>query len=456
LELTNSKSPNFHSKLYICAMHYKEQEEIIAGYKERIQKFQVQLKENQSLSTRYSYSRLAIFIFAIPLIYFLTRIGSLAVIAGVLVSIILFVQAVIRQQRYEKLVQQFKNLIDINENEIKTISSFQNDYYNGEHFEQAHHFYTDDLDIFGPNSLYGLINRAKTFNGVEYLNRLFLELPSKTFLLGRQNAIKELEGKLDWRQDFANSLYNIEGGHSRNLASEIDEELQVDLSFSQNPMLVTYGKILPFLWLVVIGLCFVNFDIAKSIAAVIFVVNLLLTLRKGSETTNVQNHLSKASIMLRSYRDALEVIFSEKWSSEMLETEVKIFKSLSEKTSSVQILQELQNIIEHLDYRLNLIPAIVLNGLVLWDFRVLNRLSTWKNEHEGKLNDLFEFIGKMEGLSSLAAFAFNHPNYCYPEIHEDYFHLKASDIKHPLIPASENVGNDFSIVNGSHLNIVTG
>ncbi|GLR17102.1 DNA mismatch repair protein MutS [Portibacter lacus] len=388
--------------------------------------------------------------------YFLAQLNVYAVIIGLVIAIIFFVQAVIRQQKYDKLVRKSEHLIWINENEISTIETFDNGYYDGEKFEQPHHLYTDDLDIFGANSMYSLINRAKTFNGIHYLSQLFLTLPTKKEIADRQSAILELEQKLDWRQDFANTLFEFVNGEKRDFAKEIDAELQLELNFVQGKVLNLYRKALPIIWLAVATLYFINIDIANIFASVFFMFNLVLTFRKVKETTHVQGRLSNASIMLRSYGDALDTIFSEQWTSPLLKTQVEKFKVSAEKDSSTKVLKQLQQIIEQLDYRLNFIPAIILNGMFLWDFRVLYKLVGWKEEHAGKLNELFEFVGEMEAFSGLANWSYNHPHYTMPTIEEEYFSLAAIDIKHPLIPSEENVGNDFSIQKGEYLNIVTG
>jgi len=397
-----------------------------------------------------------VFILAIPIVYLLIQLGTLLTIIGVIILIILFVQAVIRQQRYDKLVRWSQNHIDINQNEIDNLLTFQNIYSDGAQFKEAHHVYADDLDVFGPNSLFALINRCNTFDGVSYLRNAFLRKPSIREVKDRQDGIQELEAKLDWRQEFANALFAIDGGYKRNLANEIDEELDVDLSFVETSWLRYYLLVLPFLWIGIIVLYFLDFDTANTCATILLIVNIILTLRKAKETTSVQNHLSRASIMLRSYKDALEVIFYEEWNSKLLKNMVATYKASSEQNKSVELLSQLQKIIEHLDYRLNFIVTLILNGVLLWDHRVLIRLAKWRDENRGKLKELFEFIGMMEGLSSLGNFAHNHSDYSYPEIEEEYFSLHAKGIRHPLSPINENVDNDFTIRNGNHLSIITG
>ncbi len=437
-------------------MDATSQEEIIQIYHDRIFHFSQELAVNKKRSLHYSLMRLATIIIAIPFIYLATKFGLLAVIASLIIVIIIFVFAVLRQQQYDKKTIENQLLIAINENEIQSILQLKNDYYNGEQFKESHHFYTDDLDIFGNNSIFGLINRSKTFNGTHQLATYFLELPEINSVEERQLAIQELESKLDWRQNFSSSLFNIEGGHQRDLAKEIDEELKIDLSFAKGKFLTIFIKALPYLWMVIFGLYFFDIALANTIAGALFIANLLITMRKSSEVTAVQAHLSYASNMLKSYSEALKIIFSENWNSKLIQQKSEFYKSPDNSNGTVSMLKILSGIIDHLDYRLNFIPAIILNGLFLWDFRVINRLSNWKSIYDGQLIKLFDFIGTMESLNSLASWSYNNPQYVYTKFHEVYFSLEATEIQHPLIPKPINVANNFNIKKSNHLSIITG
>lgn len=437
-------------------MAYESQIDILQYYRDRVSDFEELLVLNKKGSSKYSLTRLAIVIFAIPIIYFLTKIGAIAIALGLIICIVLFVFAVLKQQAFDQKVKECERLIAINGNEIDSIEKFENTYYDGVEFEQAHHLYSDDLDIFGPNSLFGLINRASTFNGVRRLAHYFTSIPVLSELNQRQEAIKELEQKPEWCQEFASSLYEMTDGHKRDLAREIDDELDVDLSFATGNLLLMYQRIVPFLWIGIVVLYFVRIDIANTLASILFVVNLLLVMRNASEVGVIQTHLAQASTMLRSYANAMRTILKEDWKANLIYDKVEALRGQNNSKNTIEMLTSLSKIIEHLDYRLNLIPAIVLNGLVLWDYRVLSRLAKWTRDNDSKLLELFEFVGEIEALSSLATWSHNYPNNNYAICSETYFELHAKAARHPLIPTEENVANDFNIEKGTHLSIITG
>ena len=62
----------------------------------------------------------------------------------------------------------------------------------------------------------------------------------------------------------------------------------------------------------------------------------------------------------------------------------------------------------------------------------------------------------MECLSSLATWSFNHPQYNYPNIHDQYLQIETEGIEHPLIPDNQNVSNDFTLRPADKVSIITG
>src|SRR5690606_15035273 len=108
-------------------------------------------------------------------------------------------------KRYNKVAYQKRQAIflkEINENEILKLENKLSDFPTGQAFINNDHPYVADLDIFGPHSLFQLINRTTTASGNVCLAEWFSQPAYKDVILERQQAIKELAPKLDWRQQF--------------------------------------------------------------------------------------------------------------------------------------------------------------------------------------------------------------------------------------------------------------
>ena len=429
--------------------------QVIENYKTRINKAEVDIDIYQGLSHKYSLIRLAIFILAIPLLYFIIK-TNLIVFSLFLVGVIsLFVWAVVKQQKYDKFLSEKKALKEINENEIDAIHNHQNLYYNGEEYEISNHHYTADLDIFGAHSIFGLINRCRTYYGNQILRSVFLEKPIISELLEKQEAIKELEDETDYRQEIAVKLYSLDGLENYNVAHSINRQMEMDLSFGEGKLLNIYRKSLPLIWIGIIVLYFINYGLANTLASFIFIGNLLLTGNFTKRITEVQGRLSNTSNSLKRYIDVLKSLFDKKWNSTLLKVHAEEFENSSSELP-LKSLSDLSNIINQLDYRLNLLVAIAGNGLFLWDLSVIYKLAKWKKSNTGKIEKIFKHIGFMEAMSSLATWSYNHPTYSYPFISDDYMSIEAKELEHPLIPKSQNVENDFNLEKQDKVVIITG
>jgi hypothetical protein len=101
-------------------------------------------------------------------------------------------------------------LIDINKKEVDILNGQPSTYPRGAEFIDPHHPYSYDLDIFGEGSLFGFLNRTTTSFGKESFAAALLNPDTKT-IRERQEAIKELTGKIDLRQQMqaSGSLHAI-------------------------------------------------------------------------------------------------------------------------------------------------------------------------------------------------------------------------------------------------------
>src|SRR5690606_25790531 len=68
----------------------------------------------------------------------------------------------------------------------------------------------------------------------------------------------------------------------------------------------------------------------------------------------------------------------------------------------------------------------------------------------------FNALFKLEAVSGLGNFVFNHPNYAFPEFLENDFNVEGNKVGHPLIPINQMVSNDFNIKTQNHFIILTG
>ena len=76
--------------------------------------------------------------------------------------------------------------------------------------------------------------------------------------------------------------------------------------------------------------------------------------------------------------------------------------------------------------------------------------------HARHAADWFGALAEVDALCSLGGFAFNHPNYPYPELTDAYFCMDGRGLGHPLIHRDRCVRNDLHIARPPHFVVITG
>ena len=95
------------------------------------------------------------------------------------------------------------NLILINQNEAKALSGDLTAFPPGSSYTDVRHDFSFDVDLFGISSLFQYLNRTVTDYGSEILaNWITNPYELSEYLISRQEAVKELASKINWRQKF--------------------------------------------------------------------------------------------------------------------------------------------------------------------------------------------------------------------------------------------------------------
>ena len=90
------------------------------------------------------------------------------------------------------------------------------------------------------------------------------------------------------------------------------------------------------------------------------------------------------------------------------------------------------------------------------DTRMAIRLEQWNAAYGKTAEAWFDALADFDAYASLGAFAFNHPDYVYPEIADRYFQMEGKALGHPLLHRDVCVRNDIDIRRSPSFLIVTG
>jgi len=344
-------------------------------------------------------------------------------------------------------------ILKINKNEITYLKREKIPFENGIEFNDFHHPYAYDLDIFGDHSLFQNINRTATFIGKKTLaNQLLKLLPNET-ILENQEAINELKSKIDLRQDFL--ALAIVSNDSKNSY----DSLIYWNSFKNNSLskvLVALSVILPTLFFGFLIAYFITSKlILLSYVTYIFIANMIVL---GQSFKRIQSEIAKADNIdkiIKQYSLLVKKIEDETFQSKKL---IDLQQQLIfRKETASKHLNDLSELFSRMDTINNFVTAIVFNGTFLFNLHVLKALLKWKENYSTELEKWIEIIGEFEALNSYANLAYNNQDFVFPEINSEY-KIGFSDLSHPLLNPATRVGNDthfypesFMILTGSNM-----
>lgn len=427
-------------------------QDIIDDYKNRVKLAVAEAEKYKELSNNYSLLRLVVFVLFILAVIIAVKLDTFSIIAIAAVTLVFcFMWLVSRQSEFDKQKAYYQNLKRVNENETQSITDHKNIYPNGQQFADEKHFYTSDLDIFGEASLFQLLNRAATARGNQKLGGWLNAAADKPEILSRQQAIKELAGKIDWKQDMqARLLFAMDEktGHLDALFSH----LQTPIELKGRKWIVPYIKLAPWLLLVlVIGGYF--YHPINTVAIVLAIFNMGLVSSRGSFIAKSSSMADKMGDVLGSYAEAFKRIELEQWEQDRCRNLAGklILDGASKK------IAELAALINKLGYCLNMIVGSILNLFFLWALKQTIAIEDWKRDNQHNLEEAFDIIAEFETMLSLAGLHINYPDWCFPQIAEgEGYTLIVEKLAHPLIYKGIRVANDYSLANAFSIDIITG
>ncbi|MDR3260972.1 MAG: DNA mismatch repair protein MutS [Tannerella sp.] len=315
----------------------------------------------------------------------------------------------------------------------------------------AQHPFSTDLDVFGNQSLFQSVNRTVTHMGKSRLAGWFTQpLTNRADILHRREAVRELASKTPFRQHFYVTGIACE-------KNEKDMQLLEMLSgratrFSQSRLWRLLVWLVPGVWLAIFsGVLWAG--LPGGVPAVMAGVSFLVANMQAKRIHALHTSVDKMAQLLRTYSKLMEQVEKETFQSEMLKETQQLL--VSQGTRASQAIRRLSGIIGALDQRFST-AGILLNLLYLRDVRQAMLLEQWLRTHAGSFAAWFESLAQTDALCSLGGFAFNHPDYIYPDIAGTYFQMEGKALGHPLLHREQCVRNDLCLTKSPYFLVVTG
>lgn len=418
-------------------------------YQQRMEEFARRAAFLKAKYNRFSIIRLAVFILGGILVALLgTIIPGFLTILLIIAALVSFSKFVNWHQAIQEEQLHYEALSKVNEQELSCIQGDFLVFESGKSFTDPAHPYSVDLDIFGAHSFFQYINRTATAIGSIQLANYLSAMVSKKEIKARQEAIKELQGKTDWRHHFQAKGMNTKDNlqHIRAL----EDWMKAEPFVSNNTLYSIAPMVIPF---IIIAGGILTFYYFSWQFFLLFLIPSAYILRKTlDQVSDTHQRTAKAEKILAYYARMIEHIEKEAFESEKLKGLQTLF--FKEKQTAARSIRRLSYIIAQLNVRYNAF-AILINVFALWDLIWIKALEKWKAEHSDQLADWFEGLQEFEALNSFGNLFYNNSEWIFPKINEQAA-FKGIQLGHPLISAKDRVCNDLKMPTQGHIKLVTG
>ena len=420
-------------------------------YTERLSLTKGQLQQVKKQIFRISMLRLTLFIAGVAGIYFFFSQTPLLIVCICLTFLPLFILVKIHNRFFIRK-EWLETQAHIIQEELQALSGDYSSFEDGKEYVNPEHPYSFDLDIFGRRSLFQSINRTCTFFGKNRLAKwLQNHLHEKTSIEKRQEMIREISEHTLFREQF-----RVAGLVHHGQSSDA-EKIQ---AWSQSPAQYLHaGWVKAFIWGVpVINSLLLITSLAGwtsfSWLGLSFSIFLVLSFGIIKRATYIQETYGKQLKSLNGYARLIALAKAENWKSAGMQELMERF-NLNDQ-SPIQALQQLSKELDRLDLRNNQFLYVLLEGSIFFQLQEIVRIERWKARYGQHISKWLETVGELDALCSLGTFAYNHPQYTYPELTEKPFCFLATQMGHPLMPASQCVKNDATIPSRPFFLIITG
>jgi MutS-like protein len=319
----------------------------------------------------------------------------------------------------------------------------------GERFRNPAHVYEEDLDIFGKGSLFELLCTVRTRSGEDTLAKWLLAPASTTAALERQQAIQELRGRLDLREELAVLGDALRSNADPDAIAAWAEAPRVTFFRGANMV----AALLAAAVVITFGLYMARIATRTPFLAALF-VELTCAFLLGTKTLHVTGAVNAPARDLGLLAKLLDRLEKETFETALL---VRLRNGLADSglVASVQI-GRLRRLVSLLDWQRNILFAPI--GIAtLWSAQIAMLIERWRAISGKHVRGWIAGVGEFETLFALAGYCFEHPLDAFPEITEvDGGWFEAIGLGHPLMPEAQFVPNDVRLGGDLRLLIISG
>ncbi|HYS24667.1 MAG TPA: hypothetical protein VEP46_03665, partial [Vicinamibacterales bacterium] len=305
----------------------------------------------------------------------------------------------------------------------------------GERFRNPEHLYANDLDLFGPASLFELLSIARTRAGEDTLAAWLLAPADPEEIRARQQATEDLTSRLDLREALSLAGTDVRAAvHTEGL-----------VAWAQAPLLLGGAWLRPL-------------AVALTLAAV---ATAALWISTGNSAPFLTVVTAEIAFSWPLRERILKALHGADGAARDLDVLAVVLTTLERETFEAPRLTSLQGRLTHgsaFIHRLHWFAELhawqhnaifaVLAAPLLWGTHLALAIEAWRRAHGRHVREWLMISGEFEALASLSAYRYEHPDDPFPDIdaagvrHATY---DGEALGHPLLAAARMVRNDASL-----------
>ncbi len=424
-----------------------------ADHRRRMEAFQREVEQLDSRANRVSLLRLGLFGGAVVVGVAGITQSDAGLVAGGSALLALFVVAVVVHLRLIARRDLAQIRRDVHERHVKRLAgewlSLRHD---GAGLLPADHDYALDIDLVGPGSLFQRIDVTHTVRGERTLASWLGNAATPDEVAARQAAVEELARDVELRQELEASA-QVAAGDGKLDADPFLEFTRLPSFFEGRRWLVPVIHVLPVLLMGALVLGELGWAPRWAWTGVL-VVSALVAYGFAGPAHRAFELVAARRGFVEAFHRMLLVVERAKLDAPRL---VAIQKHLAlDDVPPSAHMRRLDRWAGFADLRTQFPIHLVANVFLIWDLHVLHRLEAWNRDVGRRVAAVFDALGEMEALASLAALRAGDPTTSYPEVGAVGEPFEAEALAHPLLQPAIRVANDVALHGPGTALIVTG
>jgi hypothetical protein len=317
----------------------------------------------------------------------------------------------------------------------------------GERFDDPHHVYAADLDLFGKGSLFQLLSTARTRMGEETLAKWLLAPSPVEQIRERHAAASELREQLDLREDLAVLGENAGVGVYPDALQE-----WAGATNRMKPIWLRWLAPMLALLLVLSIAGWAHWGMVTALVVVV-VIEAVITYSLRHALEDVLYGPEHALRQLHLLSEVLERVEVHSFHSPRLQWLQGSL--LSGSVPSSRAIASLRSLVNLIDSRHNLFIRII-DAPLMYSVQVAFAAERWRQAHGFSTSSWLNAVGEIEALVCFATYSFEHPADPFPEFVDGAACFDGEALGHPLIPAASCVRNNLRICGETRVLLVSG